>query len=111
MIINTIIRFQRSHQKIRRWCTISLVIIIIRAAFFITAVFFTADRAFVSSFGVVGFLYQIFGLWFVRLYQDRLKEDQDTKIQFIEELSRVEIQNIGQFEMFPYSSNAILYDK
>lgn len=64
-----------------------------------------------SSFGVVGFLYQIFGLWFVRLYQDRLKEDQDTKIQFIEELSRVEIQNIGQFEMFPYSSNAILYDK
>jgi len=72
--VNLYISFvQRSYAKIHRWCTITLVLIITRAAFFITAAFFTADTAFVSSFGFIGFLYQLFCLWFVRMYEDRLR--------------------------------------
>jgi hypothetical protein len=67
------LKTQKSYKKIHRWCTITLVLIITRAAFFVAAVFFTADTAFVSSFGFIGFLYQLFCLWFVRMCEDRLR--------------------------------------
>jgi len=91
--------YEKSLKKVRRWCTITLVIIITRAVIFIAAIFFTTDRAIVPSYGIVGFLYQILSLWFIRLYQERLRTDQDdgNKIKVIQDLYDLEEQRQTHF--------------
>jgi len=60
----------RNYENVQRWYMISLALIVIRLVFYVTGLIFSMGMA---SFGIMGFLYQLYSLWVVGAFKEEME--------------------------------------